>query len=118
MGGRHGAMEGAVGEPVGGGVAAEGRVRRARELLARLCEALPATADDVVEVIFTTGGATAAMLYPRRPWPRPLIARAAAAVAPSPAAAAILLECLAGVPAARQALRAAAAGAASLFFPI
>ncbi len=94
------------------------RVRRARELLASLCKHLPAGAEDVVEVIFTTGGATAAMLYPRRPWPRPRVARAVSAIAPSAAAAAILLECAAAIPSARHALRVAATGTASLFFPI
>lgn len=94
------------------------RVRGARELLGSLCGHVPACAEDIVEVIFMAGGATAAMVYPRLPWPRSLVARAVVAVAPSAPAAAILQECVAAVPSARHALRIADTGAVSLFFPI
>jgi hypothetical protein len=120
MGGREQATAGATlesAEACSAGASDE-RVRRARALLASLCGHLPTCADDVAEVIFTTAGATAAMLYPRRPWPRLAVARAVSAIAPSAGAAAILLACAAAVPSARHALRVSATGAASLFFPI
>lgn len=94
------------------------RVRTARSALAILTQHIPALNDDVVEGIFSSDGATAAMLYARTPRPPEVVKRAIEAVAPSGSAADLLTTCVRCIPSARHAVRLSTAGALSVFFPI